>query len=430
MPLRTDIKEHAAHSEDIRDIITAVPSWILRWGLSLFFSLLLLLVSLSALIKYPDIVKTSLRVSSPNVAKPITPKITGRIYRLLVINNQKVVAGQPLAFIESTANHQEVIQLLKNLSKLQQQFASGKPVDHIFFNDPDNNHLGEIQIGYQNFIQAFIGYKASVQHGFLLQKRLYLIGDIEGLKQQTAHLQAEKQLQQRDADLAKEEYEMHQKLAKQKVEAPAELRMQESKYIARKSPLIQTEYSLITANTNLLAKQKEILELDNQVIEERSKFTQALNSLISQIEEWKSKYLLVASETGKVTFAGNIQNNQIVTPAHEVFYISSGNEQFFGEMNIPQDNFGKVKQGQRVLVKLRSYRFEEFGIMNGKITYIADVPYNDSIFLSKVSFTSTKSDLKKNVKLKQGMIADAEIVTEDATFLQRLTRTVIKVVKN
>jgi HlyD family secretion protein len=63
------------------------------------------------------------------------------------------------------------------------------------------------------------------------------------------------------------------------------------------------------------------------------------------------------------------------------------------------------------------------------IAYIADVPFNDSIFLSKVVFTSKTSDMKKPVVLKQGMIADAEIVTEDATVLQRLTRNVIKAMK-
>jgi hypothetical protein len=38
--------------------------------------------------------------------------------------------------------------------------------------------------------------------------------------------------------------------------------------------------------------------------------------------------------------------------------------------------------------------------------------------------------MKKPVNLKQGMIADAEIITEDATILQRLTRNVIKAINS
>ncbi|MES2268101.1 MAG: HlyD family efflux transporter periplasmic adaptor subunit [Bacteroidota bacterium] len=430
MPLNSDTITPARHTDDMQDIITAVPAWILRWGITLFFSILVLLLSLSAFIKYPDIVKTHLKISSPNVAKPIMPKVTGKIDKLLVTNNETVTAGQPLAYIESTANHREVLTFLTGLLKLQGQVVPGGQIDETLFNKTANNNLGELQGAYQTFIQSYLAYKASVQNGFLVKKRDYLMRDIESLNKQAGQLKAEKSLQQRDADLAKEEYDMHLKLEKQKVETPAELRQQESKYIARKAPLLQTDAAIISANGNLLAKQKEILELDNQVTEERSKFSQALNSLISQAEDWKNKYVLYASQAGKVTFAGNIQENQIVSPTHEVFYVSNGNEKFFGEMNIPQDNFGKVKAGQRVLVKLRSYRFEEFGMMNGKIAYIADVPLNDSVFLSKVVFTSKTSDMKKPVVLKQGMIADAEIITEDATVLQRLTRNVIRAMKS
>jgi multidrug efflux pump subunit AcrA (membrane-fusion protein) len=426
----TELNQQARHSDDMQDIITAVPSWLLRWGITLFFSILVLLLSLSAFIKYPDIVKSQLKISSPNVAKPIVPKVNGRLDKLLVTNNQTVVAGQPLAYIESTANHAEVLSLLTGLKKLHDQMLGGNLFDKAFFNKAKDNELGELQGAYQTFIQSYINYSASVENGFLVKKRTYLLQDVDGLSKQTNQLQAEKKLQQRDADLAEEEYSMHQKLEKQKVETPAELRQQESKYIARKAPLLQTDASLITANTNLLAKQKEILELDNQVAEEKAKFSQALNSLISQAEDWKNKYVLLASEAGKVTFAGNVQENQIVSPNQDVFYINTGNEKFFGEMNIPQDNLGKVKQGQQVLVKLRSYRFEEFGMMKGTISYISDVPLKDSVFTSRVVFTSKTSDMKKPVNLKQGMIADAEIITEDATILQRLTRNVIKAINS
>jgi len=115
----------------------------------------------------------------------------------------------------------------------------------------------------------------------------------------------------------------------------------------------------------------------------------------------------------------------------EVFYIKPRSEQFFGEMNIPQTSMGKIKEGQEVLVKLRGYPFEQYGMIRGHISYIADVPYRDSIFISKVVFNAGNiSDLKRAVHLKPGMMADAEIVTENATLVQRLGRSVIRIVSN
>ena len=286
-----------------------------------------------------------------------------------------------------------------------------------------------MQAAYQAFFQEYLLYRSSIKNGFYVKKRAFLKTDLTSLNKQTSQLNAEKSIQRRDLALADDEYKMHQKLAAQKVETSAELRQEESKYLAKKSPLVQTDASLIAASSNYQAKEKEIIELDNQITEEKGKFSQALNSLVSQAEDWQSKYILTASQAGKVTFAGIIQRNQVLAPNQEIFYINPGNEQFFGEMAIPQNNMGKVKEGQQVLVKLKSYPFEEYGMIRGKISYISDVPYRDSIFISKVDFKiKNSSDQKRPIHLKQGMMADAEIITQDATIFQRLTRNIIKVI--
>jgi HlyD family secretion protein len=54
----------------------------------------------------------------------------------------------------------------------------------------------------------------------------------------------------------------------------------------------------------------------------------------------------------------------------EIMYIGTQNQEFFGEISIPQTNFGKVKIGQKVLVKFQGYPFEEFGAVEGKIATI------------------------------------------------------------
>ncbi|MDB5016223.1 MAG: hypothetical protein JWQ84_1055, partial [Mucilaginibacter sp.] len=392
------------HTDDMQDIITAVPSWLLRWGITLFFGILVLIIGLSAMIRYPDIIHASLKIDSPNSPKPVVAKISGKLVKLLVKENAIVKAGQPLAYMESTANHDEVITLMANLKLTQKQVQLNKSIAGAFFNQSDNPQLGELQASYQTFFQEYLLYRSSVENGFYLKKKFYLQRDLADLSKQTHQLNAEKAVQQQDFNLAEDEYRMHQKLTLQKVETTAELRQEESKYLSKKSPLIQTDASLAAASTNYSAKQKEILELDNQILEEKSKFILALNSLISQAQDWESKYVLTASQSGRLTYAGIIQQNQVLAASQEVFYVNPGNEQFFGEMTISQNNMGKVKEGQQVLVKLKSYPFEEYGMIKGTIKYIADVPYKDSVFISKVDFKlQNSSDLKKPIHLKQGM---------------------------
>ena len=418
----------ARHTDDMQDIITAVPGWLLRWGISLFFGILVLIVLLGALIKYPDIVNAQLKVDSPNSPKPVVSKVAGKLVQLLVNEKQVVTAGEPLAYLESTADHDKVLALLANVKLLQLQLAQNKSLNNLVVSQVGNTQLGELQAAYQAFSQEYLAYKSTVDNGFLIKKKAYLQKDLTNLSAQQQQLNSQKTIEQRDFSLTNDEYEMHKKLAQQKVETKAELRQEESKYLAKKTSLLQTESAIINGDNNYAAKQKEILELDNQVLEEKSKFLQALNSLISTAEDWKSKYVLTASQAGKLSYAGIIQKNQVLTAGQEVFYIDPGNEAFFGEMTISQNNMGKVKEGQEVLVKLRSYPFEEYGMIRGRIKYIADVPYKDSIFISKVDFKiKNSSDLRKPIHLKQGMVADAEIITQDATILQRITRSFFKI---
>lgn len=421
----------ARHTDDMQDIITAVPGWLLRWGISLFFGVLVLIVLLGALIKYPDIVNAQLKVDSPNSPKPVVAKVSGKLVQLLVNEKQAVTDGQPLAYLESTADHDKVLTLLTSIKLLQQQVAQNKPLNNLVVTQADNAQLGELQAAYQAFSQEYLAYKSTIDNGFLVKKKAYLQKDLSNLSAQQQQLTTQKAIEQRDFSLTNDEYEMHKKLAQQKVETKAELRQEESKYLAKKTSLLQTESAIINGDNNYAAKQKEILELDNQVTEEKSKFLQALNSLVSTAEDWKSKYVLTASQAGKISYAGIIQKNQVLTAGQEVFYIDPGNEAFFGQMTISQNNMGKVKEGQEVLVKLRSYPFEEYGMIRGRIKYIADVPYKDSIFISKVDFKiKNSSDLKKPIHLKQGMVADAEIITQDATILQRITRSFFKIIGN
>jgi hypothetical protein len=134
-----------------------------------------------------------------------------------------------------------------------------------------------------------------------------------------------------------------------------------------------------------------------------------------------SKYFLAAPQGGKVSFANILEENQDIYMNQEIFYITPINEGFYGEMSIVQDNIGSITAGQQVLIKLKAYPFEEYGMIKGKIGYITDVPNKEGIFMAKVYFQLNKpANDHKIIRLRQGMIADAEIITKDATIFARL----------
>ncbi|MBB6503032.1 HlyD family secretion protein [Pedobacter cryoconitis] len=429
MPFENQNSLDRHHSEEIQDIISKPPAWLIRWGLTVVFTVIGVIISMSAFIKYPDVITASLKVNSLNSPKPVISKISAKLIKIFVKDNVSVSRDQSLAFLESTADHMQVLNLLTQLKNLQSKLRINKimPLDY----DPQNTILGELQANYESFNQSYLTYQSSISNGFYLKKRSYLERDLLIIENQKGQLENQLQLQKTDYEISKNEYDMHSKLYEKKVEAQSEFQKERSKLIAKKYPLQQTEGALLSNSIDYFTKKKEILELDNTISDDKLKFTQALNSLISAIEDWKKKYILSSPETGRVVFLKTVQENQFINVNDEVLYINPGNTDFYGDMSIPQYKIGKVRKGQKVLIKLKSYPFEEYGVLYGRIESITNVPYRDSVFVSKVSLDlKDRSWLRSNIHLKNGMTADAEIITEDATLLKRLVRNFTKMINH
>ncbi len=96
----THFKEER-HSEELHDIIAKVPSWLLRWGILLFFFILFILASISVVIRYPDTIKTRIRFQATESAYLVTAGTAGVIHQVMTQQGAVVAKGQPLAFIRT-----------------------------------------------------------------------------------------------------------------------------------------------------------------------------------------------------------------------------------------------------------------------------------------------------------------------------------------
>jgi hypothetical protein len=62
------------HSNEVTDIITAVPPWILRWGILFILSTLGLIMVFGSFIKYPLIVKAKIKINKNLEARFTLPQ--------------------------------------------------------------------------------------------------------------------------------------------------------------------------------------------------------------------------------------------------------------------------------------------------------------------------------------------------------------------
>ena len=144
------------YSEEVQEIMSKNPFWILRYGVIILLFIILTLVVGSWFYKYPDIIKANVIITSTNPPVTITARLTGNIDKIFVRNNQIVKAQTPLAVLHNTAKNEDILKLIALLNQWQtkkdrniinEQFISGQYLS-----------LGSIQPYYATFVNSLNDY--------------------------------------------------------------------------------------------------------------------------------------------------------------------------------------------------------------------------------------------------------------------------------
>jgi HlyD family secretion protein len=161
------------HGNEMEEIISKKPPFIVRWGTVFFFFLLLLIGLIFWFIQYPDIVVAKAKLTSLNAPKAIVTKSEGQLVKLTAKEGDMVHKDEVIGYMESTANPETVLHLSVKLDSLQHLLTNnqGNILSFFFpFGEGRDGALGELQQPYQTFIQSFISFRSYLESGFYLQK--------------------------------------------------------------------------------------------------------------------------------------------------------------------------------------------------------------------------------------------------------------------
>lgn len=412
---------------EINDIISKRPPFIVRWGITIFFFILLTMVAASWFVSYPDLVMANARITGLNTPRPVVGRTEGRLLSLYAQEGHWVHKNQTLGFMESVAHADDVLQLEQWLDTLQQSiYQNNSKAVAIIFNHLSQMQqaptwqLGELHSNWQQFMQVYLQYINYINAGFFVRKKQMLAMDVAQLNHMQGILQLQQKLQQQDLALTQKTFDAQSTLANEKVISPFEYRLEQSKLIGKELTLPQLEAGKVGNQMQQLEKQKELANLENDIFNQHQVFRQALHAMQAQLQLWKQQYVLTAPDSGKVIFAAFYQPGQLMRIGQVLLYVSPPQTQYFAELLVPQYNFGRVATGQQVRLKLQAYPFEQFGALQGHIIAIQQAS-TDSGFLVRVKLPdSLVTQYHKPIFFREGLTAQAEIVTENLNLLQRL----------
>ena len=399
------------YSEEVQDIIGNIPGRLMRWGMSSFGILLLVIFVVVWFIKYPDIIMAPLTLNAVNSPKAVVARNEGKIIKLLTLNGKHVKQGDILAFMESTADHYNVIALAEKISSIQADIQKEK-WESFELDALQYNRLGELESSFQIFYAIYNKLNSLVKNQLYAKRRHLLMEDLKNAELLDHNLLLRRETYKKDYELAEEEYKSQKQLFDSKVISMSEFRKEQSKVLVKKLPLDDIDASIINNNNARSATKKELLDLERQFSELKYEFMQGLNKLMNDQEAWKKQYLLIAPINGIVAFSQLIQENQDIIPDQPVFFITPEQNGFYCEMFVAQNNFGKLDIGQKVVIHLESYPFQEYGSLIGKVSFISNIPNNNSQYLVKVDLAQgLKTSNGYDIHFSNGLVANAQIIT-------------------
>jgi len=409
-------------SEEVQDILTKVPHWMIRWGTILIFIIIVMLFFVSWFIKYPDVVNTEIVITTNIPPEKVVSKSSGRIEAILVKNKSIVSKNSTLAIIENTANYKDVF-LLKSIVD---EYNINDPKKPFPFAQLKNTQLGEIESAFAVFQKDYQAEQLNKNlQPFEVENRAQISEKVQ-IKERLEILQQQKVINESELQLQKNEIARFETLFNKGIISAQEMEVKKLAYLqAQKSykslltSISQLRSALI--DNSKLSQNSQINGTKEEVTLGRN-MAQSFYQLKKVIKDWELAYTLKSSVTGMVTFLQVWTENQTINVGDNVFSIVPNAENtFIGKVKAPALNSGKIKVGQVVNIRLANFPDREFGVLKGKIQNISLVPDKDGNLLLDVALPNgLTTSYKKQIIFQQEMKGSAEIVTEDLRLIERI----------
>ncbi|MBF4518765.1 HlyD family efflux transporter periplasmic adaptor subunit [Flavobacterium sp. ANB] len=409
-------------SEEVQDILTKVPHWMIRWGTVVIFAIIFLLFFVSWFIKYPDVVNTEIIITTNIPPEKIVSKSSGRIEAILVKNKAIVAKNTTLAIIENTANYKDVF-LLKsivdnyNVNDSKQTFPFAKL---------KNTQLGEIESAFAVFQKDYQAEQLNEDlQPFEVENRAQISEKVQ-IKERLEILQQQKVINESELQLQKNEIARFETLFNKGIISAQEMEAKKLNYLqAQKSykgllsSISQLKSTLID---NTKSSQSSQINSTKEEVNLGRNMAQSFYQLKKVIKDWEMAYMLKTSVSGVVTFLQVWTENQTINVGDNVFsIIPDARNGFVGKVKAAALNSGKIKVGQKVNIRLANFPDREFGVLRGKIKNISLVPDKDGNLLLDVALPNgLQTSYKKQIVFQQEMKGSAEIVTEDLRLIERI----------
>ena len=415
-------EEIELRSEEVQELLGTPPPWLIRWGLLFVLILIIFVAWLLYWLPYQETVTTTIKIKREQPAEEIISPEAGTISNVLVQSEDTVEAGQTLIVFRSLAEFGDVHYLDDLLGQVNVEQDSML----LHFNIPSDLILGALKNDVYRFNdkqqEARKFREGRISQMSLDEIRQEIRQEDRAIRQETRT----KEVTEQSLQIRQEELRRLRNLDQQgllgdynQVRSAERLKLDAERSLQD----IETSIQARRANIRLLRKQLErtatITETSAQNAIESLR--DAFDQLKTAVNQWRRNNLLVASIDG-VVILDDVQERQYVRAGDRVAVIvPSSISSLIGKTELNLDESGQVAVGQKVVIDFYSFPAQQYGAVEGEVTFKSKIPTQDDKLPIEVRFPNGLVTSKgHSLEVGQDMAGDMAIVIKEKRLISWL----------
>lgn len=416
-------------TEEVRDIIERMPNTFARNITFLVCFIVVLILFFGYVVKYSDIVTGEVTISAEQSPLQIVALQSGRLKINNIKSQELIQPGQLLAWIDNPAQPELVQQIRQLMDSLHLNSSTARK---LYLKLPKNLNLGDLTVPYSSFLSSvkqladYQDHRLYDKQAQSLSKILHEQNSALGTLKDKEHI-SKKNLRLLDKYLERDSILLVKRLISQAeyeqsvashLGAEDQLKTSQRNSGSVREQISNTENSM---QQNSITKSEKELQFDLDLLI-------AYNNLMDKINLWEKQFLITSPVAGKAQFLKFWTNNQFVQASEPLFSIVPKHNGVLGKVMLPVQGAGKVKVGQRVIIKMADYPYMEYGHIEANVRDISLVssPIDfgngskvDSYLVTLIFPEGLKTNYGSQLDFRFETKGSAEFITKDRRLIER-----------
>ncbi len=413
-------KDIELRSEEVQEILSRPPHALVRWGITVFFVVILLLFIGGCFFSYPDVLEAEVTITTERPPIWIVSRGTGQLQEIYLPDRQEVNTGDVIAILENPAVTADV----KTLKTALDSFVA---IDSCIcrYSLPPNLSLGTMQGAYATFTKCLVAYRDFIELDLYTQKEEATRKELKEYQTYIIHLNKQVELDREGMGLAETTHQREKKLFTRNVTSQADYEQAQQSYLTRRQSTEQLMTSLSSARIQEAQLQQNIIQTQMERTKEANSLLAALKAAYDELQvsigNWELNYAFVSPAKGILSYNEVWQENQYINAGDKVFSIVAAQPgDIIGKIKLSKAGSGKVKQGQRVNIRMAGYPYMEYGYLMGTVHSVSLLANGDTYTATIRLPQDLQTSYKKQLSFTGELSGTAEIMTDERSLTMRL----------